>query len=137
VFLVQLLFPCALFLHFYVTNCSKNFPASCVSLYCPTVCVSYNLHSGLLPSSSPLLIPLTFQAPSLKRRDLISLVVSALVCLCTSLYSVLLIWHIALQAKNINHQQMHKEFFSSIVTHSYMSRPCWVIFRENFLLSLH
>jgi hypothetical protein len=32
--------------------------------------------------------------------------------------------------KNINHQQMHKEFFSSIVTHSYMFRPCWVIFRE-------
>jgi hypothetical protein len=32
---------------------------------------------------------------------------------------------------------MHKEFFSSIVTHSYMFRPCWVIFRKNFLLSLH
>jgi hypothetical protein len=39
--------------------------------------------------------------------------------------------------KNINHQQMHKEFFSSIVTHSYVFRHCWVIFREKFLLSLH
>jgi hypothetical protein len=40
--------------------------------------------------------------------------------------------------KNTNHQQMHNEFFfSSIVTHSYMFRPYWVIFRENFLLSLH
>jgi hypothetical protein len=37
--------------------------------------------------------------------------------------------------KDINHQQMYKGFFSSIVTHSYMCRPCWVIFRENFLLS--
>jgi hypothetical protein len=26
---------------------------------------------------------------------------------------------------------------SSVVTHSYMFRPCWVIFRENFPLSLH
>jgi hypothetical protein len=30
-----------------------------------------------------------------------------------------------------------KRVLSSIVTHSYMFRPCWVIFRENFLLSLH
>jgi hypothetical protein len=32
--------------------------------------------------------------------------------------------------KKIKHQQMHKEFFSSIITHSYMFRPCWVILRE-------
>jgi hypothetical protein len=44
---------------------------------------------------------------------------------------------IFLYTKTLNHQQMHKEFCSSIVTHSYMFRPCWVIFRENFLLSLH
>jgi hypothetical protein len=25
---------------------------------------------------------------------------------------------------------MHKEFFSLIITHSYMFRPCWVVFRE-------
>jgi hypothetical protein len=30
-----------------------------------------------------------------------------------------------------------KRVLSPIVTHSYMFRPCWVIFRENFLLSLH
>jgi hypothetical protein len=30
-----------------------------------------------------------------------------------------------------------KRVLLSIVTHSYMCRPCWVIFRENFLLSLH
>jgi hypothetical protein len=30
-----------------------------------------------------------------------------------------------------------KRVLSSIVTHSYMFRPCWVIFRENFLLYLH
>jgi hypothetical protein len=30
-----------------------------------------------------------------------------------------------------------KRVLSSIVTHYYMFRPCWVIFRENFLLSLH
>jgi hypothetical protein len=30
-----------------------------------------------------------------------------------------------------------KRVLSSIVTHSYMFRPCWVIFRENFLLSLY
>jgi hypothetical protein len=30
-----------------------------------------------------------------------------------------------------------KTVLSSIVTHSYIFRPCWVIFRENFLLSLH
>jgi hypothetical protein len=29
---------------------------------------------------------------------------------------------------------MHKEGLSSIVTHSYMFRPCWVIFRENFFV---
>jgi hypothetical protein len=29
-----------------------------------------------------------------------------------------------------------REFYHQIVTHSYMFRPCWVIFREN-LLSLH
>jgi hypothetical protein len=29
-----------------------------------------------------------------------------------------------------------KRVLSSIVTHSYMFRPCWVIFRENFWLSL-
>jgi hypothetical protein len=29
---------------------------------------------------------------------------------------------------------MHKESLSSIVTHSYMFRPCWVIFRENFFV---
>jgi hypothetical protein len=34
--------------------------------------------------------------------------------------------------KNTNHQQMHKESLSLIVTHSYMFRPCCVIFRENF-----
>jgi hypothetical protein len=39
--------------------------------------------------------------------------------------------------KNTDHKQMHKESLSSIVTHSYMFRPCWVIFREYFLLSLH
>jgi hypothetical protein len=39
--------------------------------------------------------------------------------------------------KNTNHQQMHKESLSSIVTHSYMFRPCWVILRENFSLPLH
>jgi hypothetical protein len=39
--------------------------------------------------------------------------------------------------KNTNHQQMHKEVLSSIVAHSYMFRPCWVIFRENFPLPLH
>jgi hypothetical protein len=32
--------------------------------------------------------------------------------------------------KNFKHQRMHKEFFSSIITHSYIFRPCWVIFRE-------
>jgi hypothetical protein len=32
--------------------------------------------------------------------------------------------------KIFKHQRMHKEFFSSIITHSYMFRPCWVIFRE-------
>jgi hypothetical protein len=32
--------------------------------------------------------------------------------------------------KNFKHQRMHEEFFSSIITHSYMFRPCWVIFRE-------
>jgi hypothetical protein len=36
--------------------------------------------------------------------------------------------------KNISHKQMHR-VLSSILTHSYMFRPCWVIFRENFLLS--
>jgi hypothetical protein len=30
-----------------------------------------------------------------------------------------------------------KRVLSSILTHSYMFRPCWVIFRENDLLSLH
>jgi hypothetical protein len=35
--------------------------------------------------------------------------------------------------KNTNHQQMHR-VLSSIVTHSYMFRPCWVIFRENFFV---
>jgi hypothetical protein len=30
-----------------------------------------------------------------------------------------------------------KRVLASIVTHSYMFRPCWVIFRENFLSSLH
>jgi hypothetical protein len=40
----------------------------------------------------------------------------------------------AYRYKNTNHQQMHKESF---ITHSYMFRPCSVIFRENFLLSLH
>jgi hypothetical protein len=30
-----------------------------------------------------------------------------------------------------------KRVLSSIVTHSYMFRPSWAIFRENFLLSLH
>jgi hypothetical protein len=30
-----------------------------------------------------------------------------------------------------------KRVLSSTVTHSYKFRPCWVIFRENFLLSLH
>jgi hypothetical protein len=40
--------------------------------------------------------------------------------------------------KNIKHQQMRKGFFfSSLVTHSYMFRPCWVIFRANFLPWLH
>jgi hypothetical protein len=33
-----------------------------------------------------------------------------------------------------NHQQMHKESLSLIVTHSYMFRPCWVVFRENFFV---
>jgi hypothetical protein len=32
--------------------------------------------------------------------------------------------------KNINHQQNAQRVVSSIVTHSYMFRPCWVIFRE-------
>jgi hypothetical protein len=32
--------------------------------------------------------------------------------------------------KNFKHQRMHKEFFSSIITHTYIFRPCWVIFRE-------
>jgi hypothetical protein len=32
--------------------------------------------------------------------------------------------------KNFKHQRMHKEFFPSVITHSYMFRPCWVIFRE-------
>jgi hypothetical protein len=30
-----------------------------------------------------------------------------------------------------------KRVLSSIVTHCYMFRPCWVIFRENTLLPLH
>jgi hypothetical protein len=34
--------------------------------------------------------------------------------------------------KNINHQQNAQRVLSSIVTHSYMFRPCWVIFRKNF-----
>jgi hypothetical protein len=38
--------------------------------------------------------------------------------------------------KNTTNQQMHKESLS-IVTHSYMFRPCWVIFREDFSLPLH
>jgi hypothetical protein len=38
--------------------------------------------------------------------------------------------------KNIKHQQMYKRFFIPL-THSYMFRPCWVIFRENFLPWLH
>jgi hypothetical protein len=38
--------------------------------------------------------------------------------------------HYITQKKNFEHQRMHKEFFSSIITHSYMFRPCWVIFRE-------
>jgi hypothetical protein len=37
--------------------------------------------------------------------------------------------------KNTNKRT--KRVLSSIVTHSYMFRPCWVIFRENFLLPLH
>jgi hypothetical protein len=39
--------------------------------------------------------------------------------------------------KTINHQQNAQRVLSSIVTHSYMFRPCWDIFRENFLLWLH
>jgi hypothetical protein len=39
--------------------------------------------------------------------------------------------------KNIKHQRMHKGFFSSLVIHSYIFRPCWVILRENFLPWLH
>jgi hypothetical protein len=38
---------------------------------------------------------------------------------------------------NTNNQQNAQRVLSSIVTHSYVFRPCWVIFRENFLLSLH
>jgi hypothetical protein len=30
-----------------------------------------------------------------------------------------------------------RRVLSSIVTHSYMFRPCWIIFREKFLLALH
>jgi hypothetical protein len=30
-----------------------------------------------------------------------------------------------------------KRVLSSIVTHFYMFRPCWVIFRENFSVPLH
>jgi hypothetical protein len=30
-----------------------------------------------------------------------------------------------------------KRVLSSIVTHSYMFRPCWVVFREHFSLPLH
>jgi hypothetical protein len=45
-----------------------------------------------------------------------------------------LVWNTDSSYKNINHQQVHKEFYSSLVTHYYMFRPCWVIFRDNFVL---
>jgi hypothetical protein len=55
--------------------------------------------------------------------------------------------------KTLNTNKCTKSFFSSIITHSYMFRPCWVIFgeklsvvvtlgctiqlRENMLLTVH
>jgi hypothetical protein len=38
--------------------------------------------------------------------------------------------------KNTNQQQMHKDSLSSIVTHSYMFRPCWVIFRQKLFVTV-
>jgi hypothetical protein len=32
--------------------------------------------------------------------------------------------------KTLNPNECTKSFFASIITHSYMFRPCWVIFRE-------
>jgi hypothetical protein len=54
-------------------------------------------------------------------------------------YVVFKVFHIrALHyTKTLITNKCTKRVLSSIVTHSYMFRPCWVIFRENFLLSLH
>jgi hypothetical protein len=38
------------------------------------------------------------------------------------------------QAKTLITNKCTKRVLSSIVTHSYMFRRCWVIFRENFLV---
>jgi hypothetical protein len=37
-------------------------------------------------------------------------------------------------AKTLITNKMHKESFIINLTHSYMFRPCWVIFRENFFV---
>ena len=94
VFLVHLLFPCALFPHLCVTNCSNKFPAISTVSVSPSLILCMGGH---LPFSAPIIMALTFQIPNLKRRDLVSLVVSTLVCLYTSLHLVVIIWHNALQ----------------------------------------
>jgi hypothetical protein len=44
---------------------------------------------------------------------------------------------IAYSLKTLITNKCTERVLSSIVTHSYMFRPCWVIFRENFLLQSH
>jgi hypothetical protein len=50
---------------------------------------------------------------------------------------ILLMGQVRKDTKTLITNKRTKRVLSSIVTHSYMFRPCWVIFRENFLLSLH
>jgi hypothetical protein len=45
--------------------------------------------------------------------------------------------HGAYYTKALITNKCTKRALSSVVTHSYMFRPCWGILRENFLLLLH
>jgi hypothetical protein len=48
----------------------------------------------------------------------------------TTLYSPHWVKITFILQKTLNINKCTKSFFSSIITHSYMFRPCWVIFRE-------
>jgi fumarate reductase subunit C len=75
-----------------------------------------------------LIFYLTFMARPICEGDMIFRIIFAIF----NVFHVRALYH----TKTLITNKCTKRVLSSVVTHSYMFRPCWVIFRENFSLPL-